>query len=575
MSVTDRSPWRRFLAVALPVFRSEVRWLVLSRLGFIISCLLAVTGLNVWKNYVGGAFVNALSDRQPDRFWTMGGLYFGVFTLCTIVVVFKQYTEERLGLYWRRWLTTYLLTGYMSHRAYLRVNRREDIDNPDQRITDDIRTFTVTTLAFALILLNSTMALVAFVGVLWTIAPRLVLTAFLYAAFGSLMSILLGRRLVGLNFLQLKREADLRYRLIQVRENDEAIGFHASEAVEREHVLRRLAAVVENFKSIIRVNRNLNFFTNGYNYVTQILPMLVVAPLLFSGDLKLGGVTQSAEAFIVVLGAFSVIVTEFQRISSFAAVVGRLSSLREAIEAPPSATGPVIEVSTNDSHVACDNLTLWTPHQEQVLIRNLTLTVPRGQRLLVTGPNGTGKSALFRAAAGIWCWGSGKIIGPPGWNVMFLPNLPYTVPGTLRDQLLYALPNRTTSDAEIERVLAEVKLDHGVARVGGLDVERDWLSILSKGQLQRLGLARVLLANPKYAFLDGATSALDSFWVKTLYGVLRATDITYLTIGDHPDLVEYHDLTLELCGDGSYRVGPKPTGTCPVRPKGSTEQGVA
>src|SRR5262245_47048639 len=473
MKPPDRSPWQRFLAIAMPVFRSDVRWAMAGGMALIIACLVGMSGLNVISSYVGRDFMSALAQGRAADFAREALKYFGVFAVSTVVVVLKQYTEERLALFWREWLTTHLLTRYLSDKAYLRVDRREDIDNPDQRMTEDVRTFTSTTLSFCSILTNSTLMLVAFLGVLWSITPLLVVAAVGYAGLGSVMTVLLGRRLVILNFQQLKKEADLRFRLIRVRENDEAIAFHASEPIEREHVLRRLAAAVENFLQIVRVNRNLNAFARLYEYCTQILPVLVVAPLFFRGQIEFGVVTQSMFAFTFVIGAFSVIITQFQAISSLAAVAARLSGLLEAIEAVP-AEGAEIVRAEDPSRVAFENLTLATPKDEQVLVRDLTLEVRPGRRVLVTGPNGAGKSALFRAAAGIWCWGRGRVVTPAAPGVMFLPHQPYVFPGTLRDQLLYALPRDRVSEAEIQRVLAEVKLDTAVARVGGLDVERDW-----------------------------------------------------------------------------------------------------
>jgi putative ATP-binding cassette transporter len=581
MPATDPSPWRRFLSVALPVFHSETRWKLWGGLALVIGCLLAMSGLNVFNNYVNRDFFTALEQKQPNRFALAAGIYLAVFAVSTAVVVLKQYTEERCGLLWRQWLTTYLFDKYLTDRAYLRVDRQEDVDNPDQRLTEDVKTFTATTLSFGTILLNSALTMFAFLGVLWSITPWLVLTAIGYAIFGTLMTVLIGRKLVNLNFLQLKKEADLRYRLVQVRQQDELIALTRSEPSERGDVLRRLVAVVGNYLSIIKVNRNLGLFANGYNYVTQILPVLVVAHLYLRGDVPFGVVTQSAAAFTFVLAAFSVIVTEFQRVSSFAAVVSRLSSLLEAsvegtapalAAAAPSTDGRAIRHSFGGDVVQFIGLTLVTPRDGQELIHELTLQVPPSLRLLVTGPNGAGKSALFKAAAGVWWWGRGEVSVPECARVMFLPHGAYAVPGTLRDQLLHGLPPECGDEAEIRRVLAEVKLDSAVEQVGGLDVERDWVKVLSKGQLQRLGLARVLLAKPCFALLDGATSALDSFWVQTLYNVLRETEIAYITFGDHPDLVPYHDLTLELCGDGSWRVEREPTGTCPVRPAGSDDE---
>src|SRR5438128_50423 len=205
MPATDPSLWRRFLAVALPVFRSEVRWKMWGGLGLVLACLLGINGLNVTNNYVNRDFFTALAERQPDRFALATGLYLAVFAASTAVVVLKQYTEERCGLVWRRWLTTHLLDEYLADRAYLRVDREEEVDNPDQRLTEDVKTFTSTTLSFGTILLNSALTMIAFLGVLWSITPWLVLTAVGYAVFGTLTTVLIGRRLVNLNYLQLKK----------------------------------------------------------------------------------------------------------------------------------------------------------------------------------------------------------------------------------------------------------------------------------------------------------------------------------------------------------------------------------
>src|SRR5262249_46041221 len=279
MPATEHSAWRRFLAVALPVFRSEIRWKLWGGLALVLACLLAVSGLNVLNSYVNRDFFTALQQRQPNRFGLAAGLYLLVVGILSAVVVLKQYTEERCGLLWRQWLTTFLLDNYLTDRAYLRVDRQDDVDNPDQRLTEDVKTFTATTLSFGTILLNSALTMIAFLGVLWSITPWLVATAIGYAMFGTLMTVLIGRRVVNLNFLQLKKEADLRYRLVQVRQQDELIALNRSEPVERGDVMRRLAAAVANYLSIIKVNRNLGLFANGYNYVTQILPVVVVAPI--------------------------------------------------------------------------------------------------------------------------------------------------------------------------------------------------------------------------------------------------------------------------------------------------------
>jgi putative ATP-binding cassette transporter len=355
MIALHRRTWSRFVAIGIPFLHSDVRWQALALLALLIALLLSITGLNILNSYVGRDFMTAVAQREGRRFAVLALWYAGVFAVITIVAVFYRYTEERLGLFWRQWLTQHLLQRYLAHRAYYWITVRADIDHPDQRLAEDIRTFTATTLSFVLILLNALITLGAFSGVLWSITPWLVFAALGYALFGSLMTMGLGYRLVGLNLLQLKKEADLRYDLMRLREEAEAIAFRRGEAQAQARLSGRLAAAVENGKRIIAINRNLGFFTTGYNYLTQLIPVLIVAPLYMRGEQEFGVVTQAVTAFPFVLGAFSLMVTEFQRISSFAAVISRLGALEEAIAETPVLTGSRVEIVEGDDCVPYDH----------------------------------------------------------------------------------------------------------------------------------------------------------------------------------------------------------------------------
>ncbi|HEY1379691.1 MAG TPA: ATP-binding cassette domain-containing protein, partial [Gemmataceae bacterium] len=406
--------------------------------------------------------------------------------------------------------------------------------------------------------------LVLFAGVLWAITPVLVLMAVAYAAAGTMMTLFVGRRLMGLNFEQLKREADLRYEMIRVREHAESIALYHGGTKEGGRLHRRLSHVVDNFRRIIRVNRNVGFFTTGYNYLTPVIPVLVVAPLYFDGRVDFGVVTQAVVAFGFVLGAFSVIVAQFAAISTFAAVVARLGAVARAVDDPPPLLCDKrrVVVEENGPMVLFEKLTLCTPVEGRELLKELNLEVLPGGHLLVTGPNGAGKSALFRAVAGLWDWGEGRIVRPHWSDVVFVPPRPYTVPGTLRDQLTYACPKGGLTDERILAVLDRVKFGPVLERVGGLNAERDWPNTLSVGEQQVLAFARLLLARPKFVILDGATGALDAARERLLYGELARSDITYISIGDSPSLRDHHDIRLELLEDGEWRLRPVRDALC-------------
>jgi putative ATP-binding cassette transporter len=538
------------LFFASDVGRPAIGWFAL-----LIGLLVTINALNVFNSYVGRDFMTAISDRRPGQYAAYALLYLAVFAASTVVMVFNRFSEERLRLLWRAWLTRLLINGYLSGLTYYRLKAREEVDNPDQRITEDVKSYTQTTLSFFLLSLNSSITSLAFLGVLWSITPRLVLAAIVYAAVGTSATILLGRRLVSLNNLQLQKEANLRYHLIQVREAAETIALLGIEKGVRARLRAKLAEVVKNLRVIIGVTRNLNFFTTGYNYLIQLIPLLIVAPLYMRGDVEFGVVTQSAMAFAQVLGAFSLIITQFETLSTFAAVTDRLNMIADAIEQSRApVASPAIAIEDDHDRVAFERLSLWTPKQRRVLVRDLSLTVPIGRTLLVSGPNAAAKEALFLATAGIWEDGEGRIIRPPRDGIRFVPQRPFAVRGTLRERLQIINPERHFDDEQLRDVLRAVGLESAVGRLGGLDVEHDWARDFTMAEQQLLSLARVLLNRPRFVFLDQVAEALGPDQVELFYRVLSEASITYLSIGENHHLLAYHDEVLELVEDGRWRL---------------------
>jgi putative ATP-binding cassette transporter len=332
MAPLNRHAWSRLLVIGKAFFVSPMRWRAAGALAAIVALLLTLNALNVANSYVGRNFITAIALRDRGQYFRFAFLYVVVFAASALTGVSQQFVQDRLALSWRDWLTGHLINRYLSGHTFDRISASKDIDNPDQRIAEDARTFTTTLLSFVVMITNSAMTTVAFAGVLWSITPLLLVIAVLYASLGSAFTVLLGYRLVGLNNLQLKKEADLRYGLIHVREHAEPPG-ERGEPREGRRIRARLRRVIHNSRTIIGVTRNVNFFTSGYNYLVQILPILIVAPLYLRGTIELGVVTQSAMAFAQLLGAFSLIVAQFQSISAFAAVIRRLGSLWEEMDA--------------------------------------------------------------------------------------------------------------------------------------------------------------------------------------------------------------------------------------------------
>lgn len=524
--------------------------------GVLILLLIGVNGLNVLSSYVGRDFMTAIEHRNTGEFTWQAVLYIGVFAASTVVAVFYRYIEETLGLLWREWLTRRLVGIYLEHPTYYRLNDRiahnGEVQNPDQRIAEDVKVFTVTILSFILLLLNGAFTVLAFSGVLWSISPLLFGVAVGYAVFGSYMTMVLGRPLVGLNYAQLDREACFRSDLVHVRENAESIAILRREGRIKGRVIRHFEDLATNFEKIIRVNRNLGFFTTGYNYLIQVIPALIVAPLFIRGEAEFGVITQSAMAFAHLLGAFSLIVTQFGSISSFAAVIARLGSLVEAMEQAQTASLCSIETRDGGDCLNYETLTLRAPSNGHVLVENLSISIPAGTRVLVVGPNEIANVALFRATAGLWETGHGCIVRPGLNQIMFLPERPYLPPGTLREILLRTGQEFVVTDGRIMETLSALHLEPLVERAGGLDVEQQWDSLLSLGEQQLIAFARLLIASPQFALLDRVGSALDSEQVDRLLELLSERSIAYLNFGEPDEPLHLYDAILELSGEGRW-----------------------
>ena len=555
----DLATWRRFVAISKPFFFSEVRFKALGLLAALVTLSVCVTRLSIWMSELAGSYMNALTGQNSEGFYESIG-WFIVAVLCTVPVsVMYRFTEEKLALLWRSWLTQHYLERYFAHRSYYRINLERSLDNPDQRMADEIRIFAGTSISFMLIFMNSVVNLWAWSAVLWRVSGTLTATSFLYACLGSLGTMLIGRRLVSLNFAQQKKEADFRYRLVQVRDNSESIALYRGEEKESRQISARLEEAVRNQSSLIAWNRNLGFFIRCYDFFKGMVPVLIMAPLYLNQRINFGTLTQATIAFTWVLDALSLIVSQFERLSAFAATIARLGALAEELDKGdrycvwPRANPTWISFGTDPS-LKLEGLTVMTPNRQRTLIRDLNYELGDGQQLLITGASGVGKSALFRAIAGLWTDGHGTIMRPELEQVVFLPQVPYMLLGTLRDQLLYSTLDRTVADSELQEVLGSVQLGELLERVGGFDVELDWVNLLSLGEQQRIAFARLLLAKPEIAFLDEATTALDVDNERCMYDLLRASRCRYVSIGHRKSLFAYHNVHLELLDNGGWQI---------------------
>ncbi len=550
------------LAVGLGAFAGcrkqlQQRWRPWVLLGVLIFLLFAINSINVGITFLSRLLDNSLIAKQENEFWKFLGIY--VVSLCFALPIRAGlfYLPQKLGLLWRKWLSDDFIKRYFANRVYYKLDSNSvdtDIDNPDQRITEDVKAFTEQTLTFLIDIFDSVLTLISFTAVLLSISTQLTLGLLGYTLVGTLIAVIAGGKLIRINFDQLRYEADFRYGMVHVRDNAESIAFYRGEGQERGQVTDRLDSAVRNYDKLIVWNTSLSVYQRMYDYFSRIPPYLIVVPLFFSGKMDFGAIGQAQLAYSLILSSLSIITNQIQAISRFSAGVNRLGSFEHVMEGTERLPLDQRIRTERGDRLSLDHVTLLIPDQNRLLLRDLSLELQPGERLLVVGPSGCGKSSLLRAIAGLWDTGSGIIHRPPIHEIMFLPQKPYMLLGSLREQLVYPNDPARYSDAELQEALERVKLGHLLERYGSFDVEEDWPRTLSLGEQQRLAFARVLLTKPRTLILDESTSALDVVTERMVYALLRDLDITYLSVGHRPTLRDFHDRVLEFRGDGDWAV---------------------
>ena len=537
------------------------RWLQWLLLGTILFLSFVVTGLNVILSYTFRLVDNSFINKDQNLFWQTMIIYGIVLVIAIPIIVAYRYIRQKLGLLWREWLTKYFLDRYFSQRAYYELDSNSintAIDNPDQRITQDIKSFTGVTLGFLLDILDSILTLFSFTAVLYTISPMLMLGLLIYALLGNIIAIVLGRPLISINYEQLRLEANFRYGMVRVRDNAESIAFYRGEALEQRQVIDRLMDAVRNFDLLIIWQSLMVLFQRGYNFFTRPISYILLGPLVFAAKLDFGAIGQATFAFSMVLGALSIITNQIQEITEFAASINRLGEFYESLDDPSGEKKhpkPSVILTQIDDRVSLENITLQPPNSPRILVENLSVVVNPDENLLIMGASGIGKSSLLRAIAGLWNSGSGTIYRPDLENLLFLPQRPYMILGTLREQLLYPNTANQVSDEYLQQILETVNLPDLAKRFPeGFNAQENWENVLSLGEQQRVAFARVLISQPRYAILDEATSALDVKNEKFLYQKLAHQGTTYISVGHRPTLTEYHQQLLEILEGGEWQL---------------------
>lgn len=560
---------RKVLALAVPYFNSEEKWKARGLLAAIIALNLAAVYMLVLLNEWNRVFYDALQNKDQVTFWRELGRFTYLAFGFIIIAVYRFYLRQVLEMRWRTWMTKHYLDRWLSNKAFyqLELNRfAKDTDappdNPDQRIAEDLNLFTSSTLGLSMGLLSSVITLVSFVGILWTLSGSfsfdfnggsytipgfMVWMAVLYCAIGSVLAHYIGRPQIKLNFQQQRVEADFRVHLVRVREYSESIALDRGEPVERQHLGERFGAVLDNYWKLIKAQKRLIWFTNGFGQAAVVFPFIVAAPRFFSGAIQLGELMQISSAFGRVQDSLSWFVDNYDALAAWRATTDRITSFEESFQALQAAPLESAQATEADE-LQIDTLDLALPGGVALMSAG-GLSLKAGDSLLVKGPSGSGKSTLFRALAGIWPWAKGRLQKPADFEqrVMFLPQRPYFPVGSLRKALAYPEPADRYGDEQLRQALHDALLPHLADR---LDEEDSWGQKLSGGEQQRLAIARALLKQPRWLFVDEATSALDEAAEHQVYerlqALVRAQNGALVSIAHRPTVAAFHTRRWEL-----------------------------
>ena len=555
--------WR----IASPYFNSEDKWAGRGLLAAVIVIELASVFLTVLFNRWNNVFYNALQERDQAVFSYQIG-YFCVLAAFWIgLKVYQLYLNQWLQIRWRRWMTTRYLGGWLHDANHYRMQLLGDAaDNPDQRIADDTQRFVEQTLTLGIGLLSSVVTLASFVVILWGLSNQaplhlfgndiafpgyLVWGALVYAILGTTLTHLIGRPLVDLNFRQQRFEADFRFNLVRTRENAEQIALLEGEPAERTRLLNRFGFVVGNWLDIMQRTKKLTAFTATYSQAAVIFPYVLIAPAYFANKIQLGGMMQTASAFSSVQDSLSFFITAYRTLAEWQSVVARLDGFEGSIRGGDAFAQrqDIIRVKpAGRDGIELDDLVVTLPDGKPLLAAD-GFKLPNHQRTLVTGPSGAGKSTLFRAIAGIWPFGKGAINVPANASLMMLPQHPYLPIGSLHDAVVYPGAAAQFDAGRVREILTAVGLPQLAAR---LAEEAHWNRMLSLGEQQRLGIARALLHQPQFLFLDEATASLDEPSEAALYRLLADSlpDTAVVSIGHRSTLDAFHQCNVALVRDG-------------------------
>lgn len=517
---------------------------------------LAATLYAVLLSTVKKFFWNVISQKDVANFGKLLTLYALTVTLGPIVLSLFDWVKDRLSLLWRRALTEELLASYFSRLNYYKLSQgMGHVDNPDQRIAEDVHKFTSRAVRFFTVMGVAVFDFAIFSVILYRIYSPLWYVLVVYATLGTLGTGIVGGRLLELNRMQAMKEANFRFGLVRVREATESVAFYGGEGRESGELMKRFRTAFANAIDLMAKRRDVNLVSKSFSYWAQVLPTAVIAPQFFAGKILMGTISQVFFSFNHVLGSVGLVVSEFAALAEFGAGVKRLKGLADVMERGEGIEGGIVTSIVPGDGVDVNGLTVETPSwPRRALVKDLDVAVDGGKALLVVGRSGLGKSSLMRAICGLWNYGAGAVSRPPAEETLFLPQRPFVMLGTLRENVIYPSSRTDVTDEEVEEALRRVNLEYLLDRDEGLLSKGEILTRrLSLGEQQRLGFARIVISRPKLVVLDESSSALDLDNERDMYAMVKQIGATIISVGNRPSLLDMHDRVLRLEENGKWQ----------------------
>lgn len=564
--------WTREFIVGLfhlitPYWNSEEKKSARLYLAAIITLTIAAVYMTLLLNEWFNSFYSALQNYDSDAVYRGLLRFTGLAFAHIAFAVYSYYLQQRLALRWRKWMTKNYLAKWTGQQMYYRLEMfsQGTADNPDQRISEDINLFTARTLSFMSGLLRSATTIVCFIFVLWNLSEilsfsaagqefhiygYLVWTALAYSVLGTWITHKVGHRLVSLNYLQQKLEADFRFSMVRLRETAESVAFYNGAAKEESFLSNRFMTLLRNTLFIIKKQKQLSWLTNSYAQIAIIFPFVVAVPRYLSQNISLGGLMQIANCFGKVQDAMSYFVDVYASLAEWQSCAERLLSFDRHIATIEKETeeksGSLVREETPD-RLRLTDVTISVPAMDEnkrtrEIISSASCTIKSGEHVILKGPSGSGKSTLLRTLAGFWPYVKGHISMPASSEMMFIPQKPYIPMGTSAEAASY--PLETADKETLSPLLMECGLSHLMEKP---DTEADWSHILSLGEQQKLAFVRVFLRKPKWVFLDEATSAMDEETEEKMYRLLTTLPgTTVISIGHRSTLDKWHNRVLRI-----------------------------